>query len=136
MLLRRKIKHSLKLFLGRGVPKSIFVRSGSISEFRTHDYHKTARNLATNPMGPVPAPETLSFFFLSVRLEIWIRARNCPPRTLQTQNKPVNPTSPRPEKSMKDVPDQDSVKKSDNTNLNLILLTRAIPGIGFNPHLD
>ena len=31
---------------------------GSISKFRTHKYHKIARNFETNPMGPVTGSET------------------------------------------------------------------------------
>jgi len=50
--------HTLELFLGRGVPKSIFARSGPKSVFRTHKYHKNAQNFETNPMGPVPGSET------------------------------------------------------------------------------
>ena len=50
--------HTLELFFGRGVPKSIFVRSGSKSVFRTHKYHQKAQNFETNPMGPVPGSET------------------------------------------------------------------------------
>jgi len=49
--------HTLELFFGRGVPKSIFVRSGSKSVFRTHK-HQNAQNFETNPMGPVPGSET------------------------------------------------------------------------------
>ena len=45
-------------FFGRGVQKSIFVRSGSKSVFRTHKYHQNARNFETNPMGLVPGSET------------------------------------------------------------------------------
>ena len=50
--------HTLELFFGRGVPKSIFARSGSKSVFRTHKYHQNTRNFETNPMGPVPGSET------------------------------------------------------------------------------
>ena len=49
---------TLELFFGRGVPKSIFARSGSKSVFRTHKYHQNAQNFETNPMGPVPGSET------------------------------------------------------------------------------
>ena len=50
--------HTLELFFGRGVPTSIFARSGSKSVFRTHKYHQTAQNFETNPMGPVPGSKT------------------------------------------------------------------------------
>ena len=50
--------HTLELFFGGGVPKSIFVRSGSKSVFRTHKHHQIALNFETNPMGPVPGSET------------------------------------------------------------------------------
>jgi len=30
----------------------------SVSQFRTHTYHQTARNFETNPMGTVPGSET------------------------------------------------------------------------------
>ena len=52
-----KFESTFKLFFGRGVPKSILIRSGSISEVRTHTYCKIAKNFETNPMGPVPGSE-------------------------------------------------------------------------------
>jgi len=53
-----RIRAYFRIFFGRGVPKSIFARSGSKSVFRTHKYHQTAQNFETNPMGPVPGSET------------------------------------------------------------------------------
>ena len=46
---------------GRGVPKSMFVQSGSISESWTRKYHKALRNFETNPKEPIPGSETLIF---------------------------------------------------------------------------
>lgn len=43
------------LFDGGALPKSIFVRPGSISELRTH---RCTWNFETDPMGPVPLSET------------------------------------------------------------------------------
>ena len=66
--------HTLTKKLGRGVPKSIFGRFGSISEIRTHQYHQIAQNFETNPKGPVPGYETQIFrrnklnFLIGVRI--------------------------------------------------------------------
>jgi len=43
-------EHTFKLvFVGRGVPKSVIVRSVSISEFFTHDYHKIQGQAGVTP---------------------------------------------------------------------------------------
>ena len=75
-------------FVGRGVPKSIFVWSGSISVFRTHKYFQIAQNFATNPMGPrglkptFPGKQSLNFL-IGVRIFLGICDRHaaCPLHT-------------------------------------------------------
>ena len=46
----------------RGVPKSVCASSGSISQFRAHEYHNIAPNFETNTMGPVRGIEAQIFF--------------------------------------------------------------------------
>ena len=57
-VLPNKIVAHFQFVFRMGAPKWMFVRAGSISEFRTHKYHEIAQKFGTNPMGPAPGSET------------------------------------------------------------------------------